>query len=117
MDGLTSNLQTQINGKIDSNNVWKLSGNGGTNASLNFLGTTDAQPLVFKTNNNTGMTLGTSGSITMNTLAGATNAATTTANEGANRYYEDFSNLDNGYYLLEISNGSISSVQRFMIER
>ena len=42
---------------------------------------------------------------------------TTTANEGANRYYEDFSNLDNGYYLLEVSNGSISSVQRFMIER
>ena len=60
---------------------WSLTGNTGTTAA-NFLGTTDAQPLVFKTNNNTGMTLGTSGSITMNTLAGATNAATTTANEG-----------------------------------
>lgn len=33
------------------NNDWKLLGNSGTTASTNFLGTTDAQDLVFKTNN------------------------------------------------------------------
>lgn len=30
---------------------WNLTGNSGTNSSTNFLGTTDNQPLVFKTNN------------------------------------------------------------------
>jgi hypothetical protein len=30
---------------------WSLTGNAGTNAAVNFIGTTDAQPLVFKTNN------------------------------------------------------------------
>jgi hypothetical protein len=30
--------------------VWFLTGNSGTNPSLNFLGTTDSQPLVFRTN-------------------------------------------------------------------
>jgi len=33
-------------------NYWSLIGNSGTNAGTNFLGTTDAQDLVFKTNNN-----------------------------------------------------------------
>jgi hypothetical protein len=32
-------------------NGWSLTGNSGTNASTNFLGTTDAKPLVFKVNN------------------------------------------------------------------
>jgi hypothetical protein len=32
-------------------NAWLLTGNSGTNPSLNFVGTTDTQPLVFKTNN------------------------------------------------------------------
>jgi hypothetical protein len=30
---------------------WSLTGNAGTNPAVNFIGTTDAQPLVFKTNN------------------------------------------------------------------
>lgn len=34
-----------------SNDDWKLLGNSGTNPSTNFLGTTDAQRLVFRTNN------------------------------------------------------------------
>ena len=32
-------------------NGWKLTGNAGTNLANNFIGTTDAQPLIFKTNN------------------------------------------------------------------
>lgn len=36
---------------IDNNN-WSLLGNSGTNPLLNFVGTTDAQNLIFKTNNN-----------------------------------------------------------------
>jgi hypothetical protein len=60
---------------------WSLTGNTGT-TSANFLGTTDAQPLVFKTNNSTAMTLGSSGSVTVNALSSAAGTASTTANEG-----------------------------------
>lgn len=35
----------------DLGNDWKLIGNAGTNSNTNFLGTTDAQDLVFRTNN------------------------------------------------------------------
>lgn len=34
-----------------ANKIWKLDGNAGTNATVNFIGTTDAEPLVFKVNN------------------------------------------------------------------
>lgn len=34
----------------NNGNSWSLLGNSGTNASTNFLGTTDNQPLIFKTN-------------------------------------------------------------------
>jgi hypothetical protein len=30
---------------------WSLTGNGGTNPAINFIGTTDAQPMIFKVNN------------------------------------------------------------------
>ena len=60
---------------------WSLTGNAGTSSS-SFLGTLDAQPLVFKTDNNTRMTIGATGSISMNSLAGATGTASLTTNEG-----------------------------------
>ncbi|MBS1607429.1 MAG: tail fiber domain-containing protein [Bacteroidetes bacterium] len=34
-----------------SNNVWKVNGNAGTDPNINFVGTTDNQPLTFKVNN------------------------------------------------------------------
>ncbi|MBL7813865.1 MAG: tail fiber domain-containing protein [Saprospiraceae bacterium] len=42
-------------------NAWNITGNAGTTAGTNFIGTTDAQALVFKTNNAEGMRLNTSG--------------------------------------------------------
>jgi hypothetical protein len=61
---------------------WSLTGNSGTTAS-NFLGTTDAQPLVFKTNGSTRMTMAADGGITMNTLSGTAGSASGSAtNEG-----------------------------------
>jgi hypothetical protein len=53
---------------------WSLTGNTGTNEN-NYLGTTDAQPLVVKTNGNTRMTVGADGGITMNTLSGTNGTA------------------------------------------
>lgn len=61
---------------------WSLTGNTGTNEN-NYLGTTDAQPLVVKTNGNTRMTVAADGGITMNALSGTTGAASSSAtNEG-----------------------------------
>lgn len=60
---------------------WSLTGNAGTNES-SFLGTLDAQPLVIKTDNSTRMTIGATGSITMNSLAGVTGTTSTTTDEG-----------------------------------
>ena len=62
---------------------WSLTGNAGTTAST-FLGTTDAQPLVMKTNGGTRMTLASDGGVTINSLSGAAASASATAtNEGA----------------------------------
>ena len=62
---------------------WSLTGNAGTNSSTQFLGTTDAQPLLFKTNGATRLTLGATGGATFSDLAGTAGTATTTnTNEG-----------------------------------
>ena len=52
----TTGLFARINGSSvgpfgSSASLWSLTGNAGTNPATNFLGTTDAQPLVIKTNN------------------------------------------------------------------
>jgi hypothetical protein len=52
-------LQTDASGNLSwvspmvlgVNNAWNRTGNSGTNPAINFLGTTDAQPLVMRTNN------------------------------------------------------------------
>jgi len=51
---------------------WRLVGNTGTNASTNFLGTTDNQPLVFRTNNTERMRVLTNGRIWINTTSDLT---------------------------------------------
>jgi len=48
-------------------NNWSLTGNAGTNPLGQFLGTTDNQPLVFKTNNAEAMRVGTDGSFAIGT--------------------------------------------------
>jgi hypothetical protein len=45
----------------DVKNAWRLAGNAGTTPATHFVGTTDAQPLVFRTNNIEYMRLDTSG--------------------------------------------------------
>ncbi len=52
---------------LGSNNAWLLLGNAGTTAGTNFLGTTDAQSLVFKTNNTEWMRLLTTGNLGVGT--------------------------------------------------
>jgi trimeric autotransporter adhesin len=48
-------------------NAWNILGNGGTNPATNFLGTTDARDLVFRTNNTEGMRLSSAGKLGLGT--------------------------------------------------
>ena len=48
---------------------WKLNGNGGTNPSTNFIGTTDNQRLVFRTNNTEKATIDANGNVGIGTNA------------------------------------------------
>jgi hypothetical protein len=48
-------------------NMWSQNGNIGTNATLNFVGTADFQPLVLKSNNVEGLRINTSGNVGINT--------------------------------------------------
>ena len=51
--------------------AWTILGNGGTNATTNFLGTTDAQDLVFRTNNSEKMRVLSNGNVGIGTTAPA----------------------------------------------
>jgi hypothetical protein len=55
----------------EAKNAWRLTGNAGTNPASNFLGTTDNQPLVFRTNGVERMRLDTSGRLGLGTIPGA----------------------------------------------
>ncbi|WBX96434.1 hypothetical protein [Chryseobacterium gambrini] len=55
---------------ITANAQWNLTGNAGTTPSTNFLGTTDNQPLIFKTNNKEWMKLTPTGRIIFQNIDG-----------------------------------------------
>lgn len=56
---------------------WSLTGNAGTNASTNFLGTTDNNDLVFKTSNNERVRVGTNGFMGIGLATGNNTTGTT----------------------------------------
>ena len=58
-------------GFITTSTDWSLTGNSGTTAGTNFVGTTDAQDVVFKANSLEGMRLNTSGYVGINITAPA----------------------------------------------
>jgi hypothetical protein len=61
--------------QLSSTSGWSLSGNGGTTAGTNFLGTTDAQGLVFKVNNQNDGRLSSSATNLFSYQAGDVNSA------------------------------------------
>ncbi len=63
--------------------TWNLIGNAGTNSTTNFLGTTDAVPLIFKTNNTERIQISTTGEIGAGT-APVTNTRLTVNNTSNN---------------------------------
>ncbi len=62
---------------------WKLNGNSGTNPAANFIGTTDAQDLAFRTNNTTNMLLTTAGNLRIGVMGYPNQCAGSTQTEDA----------------------------------
>lgn len=91
----TTSLSNRINAKADTNSVWFKTGNSGTNPSVNYIGTNDEQPLVFKTNGlhaglitaRSGFSASVSGSVVLGQFAGdslgVNNGANTLIGHGA----------------------------------
>ncbi|MDZ4745634.1 MAG: hypothetical protein SGJ05_06485 [bacterium] len=57
-------LSIDISGGTTSKNFWSLSGNDSVNVAQHFIGTRNAQPLIFKTDNTLRMTIATNGEVT-----------------------------------------------------
>lgn len=68
--GLTG-INAAALGGLGSSSFWQTGGNAATSAGLNFLGTTDAQPLEFKVNNMRGIRLEPTAAGAPNFIAGA----------------------------------------------
>lgn len=85
-----TDIQKVLVSSISPTDKWNITGNAGTTAGTNFLGTTDAQDVVFKRNSieggrftSTGFALGLSSSLTGSLIfRNATNANTLTVNSG-----------------------------------
>jgi hypothetical protein len=86
-------LQTDASGNLSwlspaalvTGSAWALTGNSGTNPAVNFLGTTDAQPLVIRTNNTERMRITATGNVGIGTAAPALRLAIVDAGVGLDR--------------------------------
>jgi hypothetical protein len=86
-------LQTDASGNLSwlnpaalvTGSAWALTGNSGTNPAVNFLGTTDAQPLVIRTNNTERMRVTATGNVGIGTAAPALRLAIVDAGVGLDR--------------------------------
>jgi hypothetical protein len=72
----------------EAKNAWRLTGNAGTNPTSDFLGTTDVQPLVFRTNGTEWMRLDSSGHLGLGTTPLANTALTIKAPDAASRWIQ-----------------------------
>jgi cytoskeletal protein CcmA (bactofilin family) len=63
----SGNLSWLTPSALVSGSAWALTGNSGTNPAVNFLGTTDAQPLVIRTNNTERMRVTETGNVGIGT--------------------------------------------------
>lgn len=106
-DTVWTNILTGLTG-------WSLTGNTGTNDAVNFLGTTDAQDLVVKTNNTTRMTITDTGQIDLIpnqiTTSGAIGAVAASHTElQMSQSYSTIGNAYNGINVAPVFNDAITS--------
>ena len=86
---------------------WSLTGNAGTNPSTNFLGTTDNQPLRFRTNNTYSGEINSAGKVALGYGAGQGGAGTFSTAIGFHALYANpgYENVAIGAYALPSSSG------------
>ncbi|MCS6837575.1 MAG: hypothetical protein NZ480_01895 [Bdellovibrionaceae bacterium] len=88
----------------NSNGDWRLTGNAGTSPASNFLGTTDAQPLVIRTNNTERMRVATTGNVGIG-ISNPTERLTIAGNIGIQASVGSFvGTLDNYRLELRVNN-------------
>lgn len=80
---------------IVSGNAWSITGNSGTNPTTNFLGTTDTQDLVFRTNNTENMRINTNGNVGIGTTSNIARLYTSIPNTDSTTNYGIY-NLHDG---------------------
>ena len=67
---------------INDSGVWSLFGNSNTNPAIHFLGTTDRQPIVFRTNNSEHVRIDANGNLGIGTTNPSAKAEVVVSNEG-----------------------------------
>lgn len=87
---------------LSSAQIWNTTGNNGTNPSTNFLGTIDAQPLIFRTNNSEKVRITLNGSVGVGT-DNPTQKLDVNGSVIANERYNNGN--DGSYYIKLNSNG------------
>jgi hypothetical protein len=85
---------------------WSLTGNSGTNPNNNFLGTTDAQPLVIRTSNTERMRIGTNGNVGIGTT-----------NPGASLEVRYPGNTQTSYTARFVSNPSVAGAGGILFDQ
>jgi hypothetical protein len=108
-------MQTDTNGNINwvntnslNTNNWSLTGNAGTNATTNFIGTTDNIPLVFRSNNIEEVRIDTNGDVLINNPATTNNSALLKNDNFYNHSSDNNLNFGTGgnYFMLSSSESS-----------
>lgn len=95
---------------------WSITGNAGTTAGVNFIGTTDAIDLLFKTNNTQRVIIGSTGDVTMlnNLLVVNSSGNSINCTDGIYSYaslINDPNTADGGYLFLQNNIGVASSLK------
>ncbi|AWK06525.1 hypothetical protein HYN56_20770 [Flavobacterium crocinum] len=93
-------------------NFWRTTGNGGTDSAVNFLGTTDGQPLMFKINNVKAGMLSQSGTTAFGLRALSNSVGTNNTAFGHNTLTSTASGTGNvamGYRALEVNTGNFNT--------
>lgn len=97
---------------IGASNFWNILGNSGTNPATNFLGTTDNQALVFRTNNTEKMRIAANGFVGVGSNAPATKMHILSTSTGGNSVLN--TNTANMALRLENTNNGQSIIQHFL---
>lgn len=79
-----------------TSDAWQLQGNGGTNASINFLGTTDATDMVFRTDGTENMRINFNGNVGIGTTSNAARLYTYVPGTDATTNYALYNYFDGG---------------------